>query len=223
MKDFILIGFYFYLSLIFISIIYGILFFNNIQSIGKIILAYLAVTFASELCSFILSYTIKNSNPPYHIYIPLHYLLISLVYRNFLIRDKVYRLYFYLSLFVFICFSIINSMFFQTFNTLPSNSFLFCSILVLPQILLLFVKLIETPSNTALKKQSIFWFNCGNLLFHSTTFLIWGSFNLLLKNGSVPLFVHVILIVVNIIYYGCLLIALYTERKIIKAPQYILS
>ncbi len=172
------------------------------------------LTFINETISIILAYQIHNNAPAYHIYQPIQYFLISLVFYKLLGENKFYKLYFYISLILFISFWIINLCFLQTLYTFPSNSFLLCAVFLLPQILLLFVRMLNRPENTPLKLQPIFWFSTGNLVFQSTTFLIWGFQNILFENGSrMPIFISISLLAINFFYYGFLLMTLYAEKE----------
>ncbi|MDZ4756728.1 MAG: hypothetical protein SGJ10_01140, partial [Bacteroidota bacterium] len=149
----------------------------------------------------------------YHVYQPLQYILLSLIYYEILGGVKFYRLYFYISIIIFIAFCIVNLFFLQTLYSFPSNSLLLCAVFLLPQILLLYVEMIDRPASTSLKNQSVFWFNTGNLLFQSIMFLIWGFFNIFKNTGSMPNFLPITIIIINLLYYGCLSITLYLEKK----------
>lgn len=174
------IDLYIYYALLLVSCMYGFIFIRRIPAAFRYLVLALCLTFITEVVSRVLTYTINNSCPPYHFYTALHFVCMSAVYAG-IAEGRGFVFYFqrYASVFI-LCFSLLNTLFFQDLYTFPSNTILLASVCIMLLTLQSFASMLRNPSQLPLWSQKLFWFNTGNLVMNSFSFVYWGLFNLML-------------------------------------------
>ena len=113
-----------------------------------------------------------------------------------------------------ICFSILNSLFLQTFFMFPSYSLFLLSLFTVFLAMLSFYFMLEQPVDKSPLKMPQFWFSFGNLFFYCTTFFMFGFFTPFVKrSGSLPEWAFIFIFTANVGLYLCYLIALMLDKK----------
>jgi hypothetical protein len=191
-----------YLSLILAGIIIGLARSKKLSPPFMILLLFLATTLASEIGSRIFAYTIRNSSPVYHFYVLLSASILSLLYFTVL---KDYRKLVFLLYFLFVSFSVINSVFFQDLMKLPSNAIIASDILYIIYCLLLYKYLLDQRSTVY---RSIISLNTIIMIYFSLQLFTWGFYNYLLKNHLNSKLISDIGYWINLAFYGSLAVLL---------------
>ena len=203
--------FYFYLLLLLTISLIGIVRFKKLTIPFKLITILIIYTFASEIISRIFSYKFRNSSPVYHLYIPIQFALLLLVY-FFLFQWKNWR-YTGLILFIFLVLCFTNTIFLQSFFRFPSNIILISSCFFIGASLSFFKRMLNSVGDENLFKQSVFWFNTGILIFFTCTFLFWGIYNYLLKDHISTKPISTIVYFINILFYAMVGTALILDNN----------
>jgi hypothetical protein len=87
-------------------------------------------------------------------------------------------------LIVLYLFMIVNTLFLQADDYLPTYNQQATGLFVIFLALKCYLQILKTPSDTPLIRNSIFWLNSGFFFYHASTFFLWVVFDFLLKKGD---------------------------------------
>lgn len=168
----------FYYSILLISAIVGMLYFNRSQKPYKWISALLMFTLVSEVTSKYISFFPNGiTSIVTHISIPLEFFFYVRIYQNFL-ESKKWNIILTWSVVIFLLAEIINTIYFQQLDQTPTNMLILESILLVFLSLRLFLHIRETRVFENVTKAGVFWFNSAVLIYYSFNILIWGFHSL---------------------------------------------
>jgi lysylphosphatidylglycerol synthetase-like protein (DUF2156 family) len=161
-----------YLVVLTITFFYGLVRFSKLTSPFKLLLLLVSYVFISELIiRFVLPLMTKNVSPAYHFTVIVLIIFYALMYRKLFSKDpKLRRLIVVLAV-ILGTIALLNSFFYQGLFLFPSFSIAAQGILCIFLSLMMFKKMIESPTKTLLTKQPLFWFNLGTLSFYSFNFI----------------------------------------------------
>ena len=171
-----------YYLILFVVAIIGMVRLSKLTIPFRILAYLIIVILISEIIARVLVYTIRNSNPPYHILCILQYAGFAYIYYRLLTGHRA-RIYILISIIPFCILSCLNTLFFQTFFTFPSNIIMLSYIVFIIFSLLLFMQMLDQPKETAIFKQSIFWLNIAILIYSIITPVSFGVLNYLAKHN----------------------------------------
>lgn len=179
----------------------------------RLLTVLLLLTLLSELGARCVAHYNYNNSPFYHLFAPIQYTLLALIY-FYKIRSETVKKLVLLSIPFFIIYHFINTFYIQSWMAFPSNSLLILSVCVLLESLFLFSEFLNHSLQDSLLGNGVFWFNMGNLVFYSGTFLFWSFHNALLM--QIPEILFTLLYVMNLFLYICYAIALGVEAYVRK-------
>jgi hypothetical protein len=205
--------FFYYLILIFLVFIIGLIKFKRVGIAYKILTLLIGVTFLSECISRVLIIKIHNSIPVYHFFSPVEFIGFSCVY-YYLIKNSNIRNAILCIMAVMLLGSVIDTLFFETLMVFPSKYLLVCEILYLLYSLLGFRQMLLSPVQTPLYKQSLFWLNTAFLIYTSTIFLSFGLHDYFIKHHVSTKTLNTLIYVVNIIFYSLLGVSIITNKRL---------
>jgi len=163
-----------YFSILLSASIMGMVNLKKLTIPFKILAFFLLYTLISELVARVFAVKFRNSSPVYHAFVLANYYFYSAIFYH-LFNGQIIRKFIFWSVIPFTCFWIINIIFFQNLLNFPTHSLMVSSILYVIYSLALFLQMLETPTEVAVFKQNIFWFNiCA--LFYSV--IIMASFSI---------------------------------------------
>ena len=157
-----------------VSILYAALSFQKLGRHIRIFCSFLLLSGLVQLVSLLLWLKQINNLPLLHIYVPLGFLCLTLFYHNVL-KDIINKYILWAVLFLFVAFSVINTVFFQPINTYNSNALTVESILVVIYSLSTFTLMLN---NIAREKkinmiQSLNWINSGLFIYYTSSLFIF--------------------------------------------------
>jgi hypothetical protein len=204
--------FFIYLLILVAVTLNGISRFNALTVPFKVLTILLLITLFSEIVSRILVVKIRNSNPPYHIYVVLQFAATSFIYSRLITGWRLHKLIL-LSVIPFTILSLINTLFVQKFFSFPSNMIMLSYIVFIVFALTLFIQMLDSPKETAIFKQSIFWFNSATLIYSVAVPVCFGVLNYLIKHKLNDILLSDILLYFTLIYYVTLGYAIHIDKK----------
>lgn len=157
-----------------ISILYAALSFKKLGRHIRIFCSFLLLSGVVQLVSLLLWLKQINNLPLLHIYVPAGFLCLTLFYQSVL-KDIINKHILRAVLFLFVAFSIINTIFFQHINTYNSNALTVESILIVIYSLSTFTLMLN---NIAREKkismiQSLNWINSGLFIYYTSSLFIF--------------------------------------------------
>ena len=204
--------FFIYLIILIVISLNGISRFNNLTVPFKVLTILLLITLFSEIISRILVVKIRNSNPPYHIYVILQFAATAFIYSRLITGWRLHKLIL-LSVIPFTIFSVVNTLFVQKFFSFPSNMIMLSYIVFITFALTLFIQMLDSPKETAIFKQSVFWFNSAILIYSVTVPVCFGVLSYLIKHNLDNRLLSDILLYFTLVYYLTLGYAIHIDKK----------
>jgi len=203
-----------YIFLVAASIPFGIYHWKKLRLPIKILVCMLLIVFISESLTRVTNVYLKTSMPMYHILVAFELLLFPIIYlSSFPATQKYLRVVVGIVSLAGPFFSIIWSTHSNIMQTFPSGSILLLSVTIIACSLFGFVFLLKQPY-LPLKENSFFWFNLGNLVFYTLTFLVFGLANpLAAQHGGMPDWGAEIIYYSNLTLYVCYFLTIYKEAK----------
>lgn len=202
--------FYIYLSIVFLTVVFGVWNLPRLNSLQKKILLICIWTLITEIAGRIAIYQFGSSIPPYHFYIPALTALQGWIYYEQLSQTPFKKV---LPILIILCIGLqIKLSFFPlSLLTFPSMQNVVLSSFVILMVLITTQHMLKTPILTPLHKQPLFLFLFSNFFFQSVSFFIFALFNPFLKNNmTLPGWFYYLLFTANFIlysvYFFCLLI-----------------
>ena len=175
-----------FLSMLLLSFLYGIYNYRTLSKEYRYLLQLLLVTFSIEFLAFIFTNNerlinigmcpFKTNYPFYHALNLMRLFYNGIIYYYLFISIRI-KTKIILHLTYILCgLVVINSLFIQPICEFPSYNSILVSLFIITNALIIYNRMIQSPINIPILKQSIFWFNSGSLFFNATTFLIYGYF-----------------------------------------------
>lgn len=205
--------FWIYYTILLASSGYGIFHFRKMPAWLRGVTLICILTFITEVVSRILAYRINNSCPPYHIYVITCYALLSYAYAKLYSYVRFIRYYCIITTVILTIFSIINSLYFQQFDTFPSHAILLSSTFTLVLPLVSLTRMLLYTGKGPLLAESSFWFNAGNLILYPTSFFYWGFYNILTATREMPDFFENMIAFFTLLTYLFYGISIYLGSK----------
>ena len=184
-----------------IPLIIGFFRWGKLSSIQRILVFIILTTLISDLLTLSLRQTNHNNHWVYHIYVPVFFILLIFLYKKLLANLP--QLFFHILQFSFLFFCLINSLFFQNINSFNSNAVTVAWFIYLYFALTYFYQLLKNPPNGSLIKNPVFWFNTGIILYHSSTIILFGVLNHLLKQSNEVMYASWVLNIIFTIVLNC--------------------
>lgn len=206
------VRFFLYLLLVFIAAACGMVRFKKLTIPFKLLTGLLIYTLISEISSRIFAVNYRNSSPVYHLYIPVQFTFFVLIYSRLTGNEKYRELYVW-SILAFWMLGFINLFFFQDILRFPSNTILIACSFLIGVSLFQFKKMLTVVEERSIFRQSVFWLNAGVLLFFTSTFLYWGTYNYLLKHHIKTSPLSTIIYYINILFYIFLGLGLLFDKR----------
>jgi hypothetical protein len=157
------------------------LFYNGINKVLKIsavfVLFNILIVFASDAAASLFN----NNLVVLSLYSVINPMIIFLIYFQVNKRENSFELIVLLVLYFWIA---INTFFIQKDQALPTYNQQATSLFVIFLSLKCYLQILNTPSETPLIRNSIFWLNSGFFFYHASTFFLWVVFDFLLKKGD---------------------------------------
>lgn len=172
------IQFYINLSLIGLTVIYGLVHFKKLTSPFKILVFLLIFNFCSDSTGRILYYSgFQNTYSVYHLNALVYILLNALIYlRLHLFEKSLKRVIVYISVGCGLL-AFLNLLIYQDLNKFPTLSIAAHSFQSITLSLLAFREILKIPTRTPLSGQAVFWLNAGMLFFYSVNFTHFAFFS----------------------------------------------
>jgi|GEM_PF-6633316 hypothetical protein len=200
-----------YILLLFFSIS----FYPKVTKPFKWLCYFIWITILNESIAFTLNQLGQKNTFGSPFYNTVGLFLWYLIYNNSLARTASWKWmrFFYVLVFIFF---IINSLFWQKLNMLPTYSLNLKALLLIASSLLLFLHMLNEPDKRSIFEQSTFWMNSAVLVYHATTFVTFTITNYLYLNNY-PTMIHGhINLVMCWIYYPILGLSLWLNAKEVK-------
>lgn len=189
----------------------------------KILAFSMVISLILSIASRIAAIEYKNNAPVSYLEEWSNYVFYALVYL-FLFKNKRFKTFIRISIFLITAFTILNGLFFQPFkNTFPSNIDIATGILLVIFALILFKQMLQYPVQVDIIKQSVFWYNTSILFFYATMFLNFALTNYYGKHLFTNSIVFCFWFFADIVFNFLLLISIFIDNKITIAsnePQF---
>ncbi len=169
------------------------------------------ITIISESLSHISAQQIKSNSAIFHLFAPVEFSLISVVYL-LLFKSKRLKQIVFIVIFVFGGFVLLNTYYLQAINEAPFNNNMFCSIILIAYAFLLFLEMINIETEASLFSQPAFWFNSGILIFYTATLIFWSIYRLVQFNANNGI-LHIVMWFLNLILYAFIGISIYLNGR----------
>lgn len=167
-----------YLVVLAITFIYGLVSYSRLTNPFKLLFLLITYVLVSEtIIRFALPKLVTNVTPAYHITVLVLIVLYSRIFFKLFEGDKTLQKITLGSTLILGTLALINSFFYQGLRTFPSLGISAQGLLCILLSLLLFKKMLDTPSKTMLSKQPLFWFNLGTFSFYSFNFISFIFYN----------------------------------------------
>ncbi len=205
----------FIVSLIFLIAIFGLYNYNQLSAFGTSLFFFTAFLFISEAISFYFAIRMKSNTVFFHIVPYFHHLFITATYFSLFKGNPKLRRFTVYSILLFFAFSLVNTVFFQDLNQVPTLSIILQSFLIIVYTSIHFYVIISDYKGQTLSKNNEFWFSTGNLFYYPCLMLLW----LLIVyqkdyEQALPGFIFFLLILANIFLYIFYFFALFTDVKV---------
>jgi len=204
------LDYWFYLLIIAISLIVGLVRCRNNKKVWAIIFL-LALTLCSEIVSVMLAYIIKNNCCVYHFFNPL--------------QAIVWGCFFYVNidgpakktvmplLLLLLLYSILNTMLWQDMMTFPGNFIKFECLVLLFWSFSLFIEFLDRPSKEEVFGDSVYVICIAVIWFNLISYVFFELFNSYIEQNIATDSLRTIHHLSNYIYYSLLLIAMLLGNK----------
>lgn len=173
-----------YLGILCISTIIGLVRFNHLIRPFRLLTLLLGFSFFSECLVKIAGYQLGFSNPVYHIYAPVSYLLYAGIFYSLLPSFRIMRVLILVSMYAIIPVALYNTLFSQPLPDFPSHLLLLNIILISTLSIISFYGLLKFPESIPILKNPVFWVLTGTLVFHAASFIYLGFDDIIMKKLS---------------------------------------
>lgn len=197
--------------LMLISIV-GISRFKKLTEPYQLCAILLIATFIVEGINWILAVTIRNNLIMTHIFTPIEFALVAMIYSKELVNNTVKRVII-ISIPLFAILSVLNTIFLQNIWTFATNTLLLDLAAYLIFSLLAFTQMLIYADNKGIAQTPLFWLSTGFLFYSSTIFLKFGLTNYLLSRNVHSALFDAIVQVANYILYILITVAIIIDSN----------
>jgi len=164
----------FYYSSLIISALIGIVYFKKVETPFRWIAILIWMTLLSEGVAKYIAYGIgQTNNEVYHIFTPLEYIIYIFIFTGFL-NSKKWNAMLWLSAAGLVLLEIGNTIYFQSWKEMNTNTIITENVLLVFLSLVLFLRIRKIPFQQNLLKEGVFWFNSGVLCYYAYNIMISG-------------------------------------------------
>lgn len=211
--------FWLYLFFLATLVIYCLLSYKKLSGSYRILSLLILIVFFSELCSRLAYQFLGTSFIVYHFLIPVQITCYSIIYGNLNKRSETSKIIKLIGL-IFFLLSILCSLLYRNLNIFPSFNIILISILIIGFSLIHFKIMLQHPVLTPLFKQSVFWFNSGNLVFYCITFFLFGAYNFLVMiDFVIPRWIYHTIFIANFLLYISYFITIFLAKLEFKVSE----
>lgn len=200
---------------------YALFKFKNLGSELKIFSYFIIFSLLIEVSSKIMWFMGMNNLPLLHLYVLIGFIFQTWFYARVLERFISKKIIWTIGG-LFVCFTIVNSLFFESVYTFNSNALTVQSILVIILSIstyMLFLNDIVKSETDMNLMESLNWINSGLFIYYSSSLLVFYVSDLLIENYSLALnqYTWTIHTIFLIVMYVCFFIGLWKRpRKLIS-------
>ena len=190
----------------------GIFFYKRFDFKIKLFFFFILVSVFVEVLSDYFAKNRINNFPISHYYALLEYMAFSYLFYHATdsARIKIYIIYVSA---IYIVFAIINVFFIEGIYTFNSNGRVAESLLLLVSALLYFFTLFKKLPKDSLLRQPMFCISCGVIFYFAGNILLFGVYNILMKNTSDSQEIWVLHSLLNILLNLLIATAFICHRK----------
>jgi len=197
------------------GIVTGAVRYSKLTAPTRLMWLLILISLIIEIYAMLFYKEFEHSNPVYHVYAPIRFTLIGMIYYNYFHRMKRWIIPI-IVLIIFICVLIsIKPHFLKLF---PSASFLITGSGITIFTLFSFAEMLKKPSTEKLMKQPLFWFNTANLIFTTSTFVFLGFYHSIPKD-IYKLFLLEVLFIANLILYFFYFLMLWLDGRTVNTSN----
>ena len=177
---------------------------------------FIICSFIIQAIALVLWFRRENNMPLLHIYVPLGFVLLAWFYQAVLERLINKGIIVAVAL-LFLCFSVVNSLFFENIFIFNSHALTVESVLLIIFSIFTFIVLLnrQLQSITRGVRQSLSWINSGILIYYSSTLLLFYFSNYVMHHYSVSVSANTWMFhsFASIIMYSCFLVGLWKQAR----------
>jgi len=201
-----------YFTILLVSSIFGMVNFKKLTVPFKILTLFLTYTFISEIVARVFALRFRNSSPVYHMFVIANYYFYTAIFYQ-LLRGSIIRKVVIWTIIPFSCFWMINILFFQHINSFPSYSLMVACTLFIVYSLALFMQMLETPTEIAIFKQNIFWFNISALFYSVVLVAFFSISSYMVKHNISNIPIDTVVDVITAINYALLGFTIIADKR----------
>jgi hypothetical protein len=173
----------FYLYLNVLAIFIWLIFRERLQVNMMVLGYYLIFCFTCESFAWLYSYfTYRSNHWAYNVFTGLQTLFLCSIYLQILSTARMQQairvfLVAYPALFL------VNVLFVQSFFKFHTYTYVFSCVFIIVLVFSYFNQMLQTKEVIPLRRNGIFWFNLGNLIYFVGSIFYMGSINFILETG----------------------------------------
>lgn len=199
------------LTPMFVCAIIGVCFFRSYNRVFKWFSAFLIYTFLQQIGAILYASQGHNNSWIFHIYTLVTSYILGMVISEHFNNEKLRRRYICMrnvlcTAQIFVIFTI------QSLNQFPSFNIGIGGLFITFGCFIYYTQLLETPSESRLISDPVFWLIGSILLFYIPTFLLWLSINYFMTNHIPIVPFNSLIYSSNFIVYSFFAVSLVLER-----------
>ncbi len=199
-----------FITIVLLAFLLGLTVYNCNNVIQPIVIL-LGVTFISEVVSIFIAKYYRNNSPVYHVFNILQISFLGcFFYRAF--RSKMLKRIILITSIGMVLFSIFVTLLFQNIYVFPSIFLNVETFILIIWSVLLFIEILDSPSERNIFKDPVFIITIGILWFNLFSFIFFLLHNYLVKNDISVRSITLLHFFSNYIYYLLILVALIVIR-----------
>lgn len=210
----------FYRVLVFIPIglmagcvVFGISRYSKLEGNQKLLVFLAGIALLTEIISIVLLENGVNTYPLFHIYAPIEYAIIVLIFANSVFEASEKKGLIISVLIVFV-YGIANSIFWQSIKEPNTNITTVTSLLITSISIYSLFRILSTMKYSRVETSSFFWVVVGMLIYFPTSFMLFAYSNWLKPiDPQDSINVWVVHVIFNTIHYLCFNIALWMKPE----------
>lgn len=164
---------------IFVPLIIGVIFWKRLSFVQRMIFGIVVLTFLNDSLTIILNRQEIHNLWVYHLYVPLYFWMIALLYRESPMKSTIKKWLLPYAC-IFTVFSVVNSIWIQPVSGFNSNAISIGMLSYILLALIYFQFLLKQQFYTRLENDPLFWMSVGLLLFNAgalVLFIVSNYFN----------------------------------------------
>ena len=188
-----------YIFILLADSLVGVFNYKKLSIPIKFLTLLACMTCCSESLAKFLGHRNNNNSEVYHFYVIISFWVYFLIYFK-LFKNARQKLVFLNIAIFFTIFCVINSLYYQKLDSIPSINLTVNNVILVFLSLFYFKTLIDENPFEDIRKNSLFWFNTSVLIYYTLQIFSWGIMNYLISTGKniVPLIIFGIFL--SIIY-----------------------